>query len=137
VPEREPMSMRRLVILAFLVGSVALASASAASAGTIEYRNVIGPKGTAQVAVRVFRPAAFHLLLRTSTHGRTRLYLEGKTAPGGGPLIDTQTYACEGAAGSFYCEGAFEALPPGIYTFRVEYRGTTPERTGIELTIRW
>jgi hypothetical protein len=122
--------------LVTLTAASAIAAGSA-SAGTIHYSNVIGPKGTAQVAVKVFKPAAFHVLLRTSTHGRTKLYLEGPTAPTGGPLIDTKTYACEGAAGSFYCEGSFETLPRGTYTFRVEYRGATPESAAIELTIRW
>lgn len=131
------MVMGRIASVTLAVAVVGLLAVGGASAGTIRYQNVIGPRGTAQVAVKVFRPAAFRILLRTSTHGRTRLYLEGRNAPGGGPLIDTRTYACEGAAGSFYCEGAYEALPRGIYTFRVEYRGDTSENAGIELTIRW
>jgi hypothetical protein len=129
--------MRRIALLTALVAAVALVTAATGSAGTVHYQNVIGSKGTAQMAVKVFKPASFHVLLRTSTHGRTRLYLEGPTAPGGGPLIDTSTTSCEGAAGSFYCEGSYEPLPRGVYTFRVEYRGTTPETAGIELTVRW
>lgn len=129
--------MGRIVAVAVLAAVAACVSAAGASAGTIEYRNVIGPRGTAQVSVRVFRPAAFRVLLRTSTHGRTRLYLEGRKAPAGGPLIDTRTYACDGAAGSFSCAAAYEALPRGSYTFRVEYRSATPETAGIELTVRW
>ena len=35
----------------------------------------------------------------------------GKHAPTGGPLIDTATTACDGAAGSFYCKGSYEPLP--------------------------
>ena len=55
------------------------------------------------------KAAAFKVLLRTSTQGRTKLFLLGKHAPKGGALIDTKTYACDGAAGSFYCKGSYEA----------------------------
>jgi hypothetical protein len=129
--------MQRLALLAVVSGTTALLAAAAASAGTIRYQNVIGPKGTAQMSVKVFKSAAFSVRLRTSTHGRTRLFLEGATAPSGEPLIDTRTSGCEGAAGSFVCTGSYESLPRGTYTFRVEYRGDTPEKAGIELTVRW
>lgn len=129
--------MVRSAAVAVACAVLGLLVATSASAGNIRYANVIGPQGTVQMSVKVFRPAAFHVLLRTSTHGRTRLYLEGRNAPTGGPLMDTRTSGCEGAAGSFYCEGAYEPLPRGTYTFRVEYRGTTPEKAGIELTVRW
>lgn len=129
--------MVRSAAVAVIALALGLLVAASASAGNIRYTNVIGPKGTLQVSVKVFRPAAFHVLLRTSTHGRTRLFLEGRNAPSGGPLIDTRTYDCEGAAGSFYCEGSYEPLPRGTYTFRVEYRGDTTENAGVELTVRW
>lgn len=129
--------MRRLSVSLVTLAAVSAIAVGSASAGTIHYSNVIGPKGTAQVSVKVFKPAAFRVLLRTSTHGRTKLFLQGPTAPSGGPLIDTKTYACEGAAGSFYCAGSYETLPRGTYTFRVEYRGSTPESAAIELTLRW
>lgn len=83
----------------------------------------------------VHRPAAFRIVMRTPTQGRTRLFLTGAHAPTGGALIDTKTYACEGAAGSFYCRGNFEALPKGTYTFRIRRDGTAPAH--VELTVRW
>lgn len=129
--------MVRSAAVAVTALAVGLVGATSATAGNIHYRNVIGPKGTLQMSVKVFRPAAFRVVLRTPTRGRTRLYLEGASAPSGGPLIDTRTYDCEGAAGSLYCEGSYEALPRGTYTFRVEYRGDTPENAGVELTVRW
>ena len=48
--------------------------------------------------------------------------------------MDTTTYACEGAAGSWYCRGAFEPLPRGTYTFRVRRDGPAAH---VELTVRW
>ena len=90
-----------------------------------------------QVTVTVRRPAAFKILMRTSTQGRTKLFLLGTHAPKGGPLIDTKTYACEGAAGSLYCNGSYESLPAGAYTFRVVLAGTTPQAAHLELTVRW
>jgi len=131
------VGMRKLCVVLAVVGLAALVAAGASSAGTIEYRNVIGPKGTAQFSVTVFRPAAFTILLRTPTQGRTRLFLEGANAPSGGPLFDTQTSDCEGAAGSLYCQGSFETLPRGTYRFRVEYRSTTPQTARIAVDVRW
>ena len=94
--------------------------------------------GTRQVSVTVHRPAAFKILMRTSTQGRTKLYLLGKHAPKGGPLIDTKTYKCDGAAGSWYCKGSYEALPAGTYTFRVVFTSSVPTNPGgLELTVRW
>jgi hypothetical protein len=73
--------------------------------------------------------------LRTSTQGRTRLFLLGRNAPGGGALLDTATTACEGAAGSFYCNGAYEPLPRGTYTFRIVR--VSGRATPVTLTVRW
>jgi hypothetical protein len=42
---------------------------------------------------------------------------------------------CDGAAGSYYCKGSFEPLPPGIYTFRVVR--TSGFGTHVELTAGW
>ena len=52
-------------------------------------------------------------------------------------MIDTKTYACDGAAGSFYCKGSYEALPAGTYTFKVVFAGTTAQPAHLELTVRW
>jgi len=90
-----------------------------------------------QISVTVRKAAAFRILMRTSTQGRTRLFLLGRHAPRGGALIDTRTHACDGAAGSFYCKGSYESLPPGTYTFRVVFNGTTPQPADLVLTVRW
>jgi hypothetical protein len=87
------------------------------------------------VSIVVRKAAAFSVLLRTRTQGRTQLFLLGRKAPRGGPLIDTATAACEGAAGSLYCRGSYEPLPPGAYTFRVVRRGGPG--SNVELTVRW
>ena len=91
--------------------------------------------GSVQVSVVVRKPASFSVLLRTRTIGRTQLVLLGKHAPRGGPLLDTATTRCDGAAGSYYCTGSFEPLPPGTYTFRV--RRPSGFGTHVELTVRW
>jgi len=94
--------------------------------------------GSRQVSVTVKKPAAFRILMRTSTQGRTRLYLLGAHAPRGGPLVDTKTYRCDGAAGSWYCKGSYEALPAGTYTFRVVFTSSVPTNPGgLELTVNW
>ena len=108
-----------------------------AGAGRIALQDTMPRFSTTKVTITVRKAAAFRILLRTSTQGRTRLYLLGAHAPKGGPLIDTKTYACEGAAGSFYCKGAYESLPAGTYTFRIVFAGTTPQPANLELTVRW
>jgi hypothetical protein len=87
------------------------------------------------VTITTHRSAAFHVLLRARTEGRTRLFLTGAHAPRGGALIDTKTYACDGAAGSFYCKAAYEPLPAGVYTWKiVRVAGT---REPVTLTVQW
>jgi hypothetical protein len=126
---------------AFLVVAVAAALCavfpSLAGAAKVYLEDTLPKTGTTQVTVTVHKAAAFKVLLRTSTQGRTRLYLLGKTAPKGGALIDTKTTHCDGAAGSFYCKGSYEALPAGTYTFRIVFNRSTPQPANIELTVRW
>ena len=74
-------------------------------------------------------------LLRVPTEGRARLFLLGKKAPKGGPLIDTKTSSCEGAAGSFFCKASFEPLPKGTYAWRISWLGR--QAAHVELTVRW
>ena len=93
------------------------------------------PGSSVEVSIVVRKAASFSVLLRTRTIGRTQLVLLGKHAPKGGPLLDTATTACDGAAGSFYCKASFEPLPPGMYTFRV--RRPSGGGTTIELTVSW
>lgn len=125
----------RAVLLAASLACVIAATADAASAPRkLFYEETIPPRSSGTVSLKVRSSAAFRIVLRTSTRGRTRLYLTGATAPRGGPLMDTTTYACEGAAGSWYCRGAFEPLPRGTYTFRVRRDGPAAH---VELTVRW
>ena len=69
------------------------------------------------------------------TQGRAKLFLDGRSAPKGGPLIDTKTFGCEGAAGSYYCRASYEPLPKGMYAWRIRWLGKAPAH--IELTVRW
>lgn len=127
--------MPRPAALALLVAAVALVLPAAAAAGSVRLGQHVMSGSSVQVTIVVRKPASFSVLLRTRTQGRTQLLLLGKHAPAGGPLIDTATSGCEGAAGSYYCSGSYEPLPPGMYTFRVERRAGAG--TNIELTVRW
>ena len=128
------MSRRAAAVVAVVAAS-ALALPGAAGAGSVHLEQFVATGGSVQVSVVVRRAASFSVLLRTRTVGRTRLLLLGAHAPKGGPLIDTATTRCDGAAGSWYCKGSYEPLPPGTYTFRV----TRPSGFGthVELTVRW
>ena len=117
--------MRRTAAAAALL---ALALPGAAGAGSVRLQQFVTTGNSVHVSVVVRRSASFSVLLRTRTTGRTQLLLLGAHAPRGGPLIDTATTRCDGAAGSFYCTGSFEPLPPGTYTFRVVPVGLRRER---------
>jgi hypothetical protein len=127
-----PRSAAAVVAVASVV---ALALPAVASAGTVHLEQFVTTGGSVQVSVVVRRSASFSVLLRTRTIGRTQLVLLGKHAPRGGPLLDTATTQCDGAAGSYYCKGSYEPLPPGTYTFRV--RRPSGFGTHVELTVRW
>jgi hypothetical protein len=124
----------RLLLIAILAAALA-APAVALARSKIFFEDTIPAGKFAAVAVKTQRPASFRVLLRVPTQGRAKLFLRGKTAPKGGPLIDTKTSACEGAAGSFFCKAAFEPLPKGTYTWRIRWLGTRPAH--VELTVRW
>src|SRR5512138_173789 len=115
---RQTVVSRRAVLAAATVAS-ALTLPGVASAGSVHLEQFVATGGSVQVSVVVRRSASFSVLLRTRTIGRTKLFLLGAHAPKGGPLIDTATTACDGAAGSWYCKASYEPLPPGTYTFRV------------------
>jgi hypothetical protein len=117
------------------VSALALGLPGAASAGSVHLEQFVTTGKSVQVSVVVRKAASFSVLLRTRTVGRTQLLLVGTHAPKGGPLIDTATTRCDGAAGSFYCKGSFEPLPPGVYTFRVVRRSGFG--THVELTVGW
>ncbi len=128
--------MTRRLLLAFAVlGLFAAPAVAAATLASVTYRDTLPKAGVGQVSVTTRKAASFRVVLRVPTQGRARLYLLGAKAPKGGPLIDTKTYGCEGAAGSFYCRGAYEPLPAGTYTFRVRWSG--PIAAPVTLTVRW
>lgn len=103
--------------------------------GQVVFEDTIPAGKSASVAFSVQKAASFRVVLRVPTQGRAKLFLTGKTAPKGGPLIDTKTHACEGAAGSFYCRASYEPLPKGTYTWRIAWTGKMPAH--VELTVRW
>jgi hypothetical protein len=126
--------MRKLAVL----GAAALALvavASAIAAASVTYNDAVSVGKPVSVTVRTYGPTAFKVLLRVQTVGRTQLFLTGKHAPKGGALIDTRTYACDGAAGSFYCKASYDALPAGTYTWRIVRVSGPKEST--TLTVRW
>lgn len=130
-----PVAATALAAAAAAASAVALLVPAAAGAASLHLEQFVATGSSVQVSVVVRRPVSFSVLLRTRTVGRTKLFLLGAHAPKGGPLIDTATTACDGAAGSWYCKGSYEPLPPGTYTFRV----VRPSGFGthVELTVRW
>ena len=136
--------MRTLVLL--VAANVAiLPAARAAPPGQVFFEDTVPSGSSSSVRIVTHRPSAFRVLLRVPTAGRGRLYLLGKHAPKGGPLIRTsntaQSSRCQGAAGSFYCRASYEPLPKGTYVWRITWVSTpfqgpkTPAH--VELTVRW
>jgi hypothetical protein len=122
-----------LVVLA-TVAAIAVPTASAK--GRVFFEDTIPAGRSSAVTVTTHKAASFRVVLRVPTQGRAQLFLSGKTAPRADrPLIDTKTYRCEGAAGSFYCRAAYEPLPRGTYRWRIRWLGTQPAH--VELTVRW
>jgi hypothetical protein len=126
--------MRKLAVLSAAVLALTVA-AVALAASNVTYNDSVSVGKPVSVTVKTYRPTAFKVLLRVQTIGRTQLFLIGKHAPKGGALIDTKTYACDGAAGSFYCKASYDALPAGTYTWRI-VRVSGPEEV-TTLTLRW
>ncbi len=126
--------------IALLLPAVALAK------GQVFFEDSIPSGSSSSVTITTHKAASFRIRLRVPTAGRARLYLLGKHAPKGGPLIKTsntsgQSSACEGAAGSFYCTASYEPLPKGTYTWRITWVSVTqagPKMPAhVELTVRW
>ena len=123
-----------------LVATVALAlvaSTALAAGGKVVFQDRVPSGKASSVTITTHRAASFSVLLRVPTAGRAKLFLLGPTAPKGGPLIDTKTFGCEGAAGSFYCKAAYEPLPAGKYTWRIAWAGTPKKPANVQLTVRW
>ena len=136
--------MRGALVLAVAVVAAVLAPLALAK-GMLAFEDTIPSGSSSSVTVTTHRAASFRVLLRVPTAGRAKLYLLGKTAPKGGPLISTSNTApsgaCQGAAGSFYCRGAYEPLPKGRYTWRVSWVSAPAQGpklpAHVELTVRW
>ena len=127
----------RTLVLAVAIGVAVAIPATALAASKVFFEDNVPSGKSSSVTIQTHRSAAFKVLLRAPTAGRAKLFLLGKTAPKGGPLIDTKIYACDGAAGSFYCKGAYEPLPKGKYTWRVSWVGVASKPAHVELTVRW
>jgi hypothetical protein len=121
-------------LVAVLAAALAV-PATALAKGRIFFEDTVPAGKSSSVTIRTHKAASFRVLLRVPTQGRAQLFLSGRNAPRGGPLIDTKTHACEGAAGSFYCRAAYEPLPKGTYTWRIRWLGGRAAH--VELTVRW
>ena len=126
--------MRLLVLIAVAASAVAI-PATALAKGKVFFEDDVPAGKSSYVRFTTHKAASFRVLLRVPTQGRAQLFLSGKKAPKGGPLIDTKSFACEGAAGSFYCSASYEPLPAGTYAWRVRWLGK--QRAHVELTVRW
>ena len=129
-----------LAVLAIAVG-FGVPAAALAAGGKAFFQDTVPSGSSSAVTITTHRLPSFSVLLRVPTAGRARLYLLGKKAPKGGPLIDTKTTGegsgCEGAAGSFYCKASYEPLPRGTYTWKIAWVGTPKKAAHVELTVRW
>jgi hypothetical protein len=126
----------RLCLLGALVLALAAPTAFAAG-GRIFFEDNVPSGKSSSTMIQTHRAASFSVRLRVPTAGRAKLFLLGKTAPKPGLLIDTNTFACQGAAGSFICSAAYEPLPKGKYTWKVTWVGTPKKPAHVELTVRW
>ena len=115
--------------------AAALIVPAVALAASVTYDDTVAKGKPLSVTITTHRSASFQVLLRVRTLGRTQLFLTGKHAPKGGALIDTKTFACDGAAGSFYCKAAYEPLPAGTYTWRIVRVAGAKEP--VTLTLKW
>jgi hypothetical protein len=139
--------MRRFVLVtaAFLAALVP-ATAFAVTQAKVFFEDSIPSGSSSSVTLTTHRSASFRVLLRVPTAGKAKLFLLGKHAPQGGPLIHTSNTSanssgCQGAAGSFYCKASFEPLPKGTYTWRITWVSTVQQGpkmpAHVELTVRW
>ena len=127
--------MRTLALLAFVLAAVATPAVAVGSGSKVFFEDTIPRGQSSSVTISTHRAASFQVILRVPTQGRAKLFLDGRSAPKGGPLVDTKTFGCEGAAGSYYCRASYEPLPKGTYAWRIRWLGKTPAH--IELTVRW
>jgi hypothetical protein len=129
--------MRRISLLLAVAVLSLPAIALAAKQGKIFFQDQVPSGGSSSVSITTHHASSFSVLLRVPTAGRAKLYLLGKNAPKGGPLIDTKTFHCDGAAGSWYCKASYEPLPKGRYTWKIAWVGKPKAPAHVELTVRW
>ena len=123
-----------------LIGALALAfgvSVALAAGGKVAFEDTVPSGKSSSVTIQTHKAASFSVRMRVPTAGRAKLFLLGKNAPKGGPLIDTKTFGCQGAAGSFICSASYEPLPKGKYTWKIAWVGTPKKPAHVELTVRW
>jgi hypothetical protein len=136
----------RVAAAAVLVALVLPVAALGKSKSQVYLEDTVPSGSSTSVTITTHAAASFSVRLRVPTAGRAKLYLLGKHAPKGGPLIQTSntssnTSGCQGAAGSFYCTASYEPLPKGTYTWRITWvsaaqvGGKMPAH--VELTVRW
>lgn len=121
-------------------------TALASGPAKVFFEDTVPSGSSSSVTFTTHKAASFRVRLRVPTAGRAKLFLLGKHAPKGGPLIHTSNTSanssgCQGAAGSFYCTASYEPLPKGTYTWRVTWVSMVnvgPKMPAhIELTVRW
>jgi hypothetical protein len=127
--------MRRAA--AFLAVALLVVPVAMAAGGKVVFQDRVPSGKSSSVTIQTHRAASFSVLMRVPTAGRAKLFLLGKTAPKPGLLIDTKTFECEGAAGSFFCKAAYEPLPKGKYTWKIAWVGTPKKPANVQLTVRW
>jgi hypothetical protein len=135
MPSAQSASVVPVKGLLTVVAILAAAIPVSAVAANVTYNDTAAVGKPVSVTITTHRAASFKVLLHVLTQGRTQLFLTGKHAPKGGPLIDTKTFACDGAAGSFYCRASYEPLPAGTYTWRIVRKTGTKEP--VTLMVRW
>ena len=126
--------MLRIALAACLAATIAI-PATAFAKGKVLFEDTVPRGKSSSVTITTHKAPSFRVVLRVPTQGRAKLFLTGTNAPKGGPLIDTKTFACEGAAGSYFCRASYEPLPKGTYTWRIAWAGKVPAH--VELTVRW
>ena len=127
--------MRILAFLAAVAAGVVI-PASALAKGNLVFEDTVPAGKSSSVTITTHATASFRVVLQVPTQGRAELVLVGRTELEKGRFtIDVKSYACEGAAGSAYCRGAYKALPKGTYTWRVRWLGKRPAH--FVLTVRW
>jgi hypothetical protein len=127
--------VRGIVIVAALAAAIAASAAGAAPAARISFEDVVQPGKSLSLSVSTHEASSFRVVLRIPRQGRAQLFLTGRNAPRGGPLLDTRASGCRRTARARFCTASYEPLPSGVYRWRVRWLGFDP--ANIQLTVRW